>query len=90
MSDEDKLEEAAGKTNVKMTSLNLPTHPPEPDRRVRWMEATMIMNLTDQDQNSTEVQYSDFKNMRLQVCMDRQSLRTTSVYCYWLNFLLLA
>lgn len=58
MSDEDKLEEAAGKTNVKMTSLNLPTHPPEPDRRVRWMEATMIMNLTDQEQNSTEVQYS--------------------------------
>lgn len=65
MSDEDKLEEAAGKTNVKMTSLNLPTHPPEPDRRVRWMEATMIMNLTDQDQNSTEVQYSDLKNMEI-------------------------
>lgn len=29
------------------------------------MEATMIMNLTDQKQNSTEVQYSDLKNMEI-------------------------
>lgn len=90
MSDEDKLEEAAGKTNVKMTSLNLPTHPPEPDRRVRWWKQRwlwiwLIRNKTVQRFNTLIL-----KIWRLQVCMDRQSLRTTSVYCYWLNFLLLA